>query len=111
MGHMPKASTPKTLSLFHCFNPLLFSNSSCFLYSFSALLSFFILIFSIFFYFSPTFFFFLNHQFITRRAKADRGSYFCNYVHRKQTQRKIKKEKEKKEKEKKQDIRTNCRRK
>ena len=55
------------------------------------------------------FFFFLNHQFITWHTKVDRGSYFRNYVHRKQTQRKIKKKE--KEKEKKQDIRTNRRRK
>ena len=51
------------------------------------------------------FFFFLNHQFITRRAKADRGSYFRNYVHRKQTQRKIKKEKKRKRKRKRKETR------
>ena len=31
------------------------------------------------------FFFFLNQQFITRLAVEDRGSYFCNYVQREQT--------------------------
>jgi len=57
---------------------------------------------------SYVFFFFLSHQFITRRAKADRGSYFRNYIYRKQTQRKFRKKREK-EKERKQDIRTNRR--
>jgi len=55
--------------------------------------------------------FFLYHQFITWHVKADRGSYFRNYIHRKQTQRKIlKRKKKEKGKEKKQDIRTNQRR-
>ena len=48
-------------------------------------------------------FFFFNQQFITRRAKADRGSYFRNYIHRKHTNRELRrkeeKEKERKEKE------------
>ena len=35
-------------------------------------------------------FFFLIQQFITRRAKADRGSYFHNYIQRKCTNREIK---------------------
>jgi len=48
-----------------------------------------------------------NHQFITWHVKADRGSYFRNYIHRRQTKRKIKE----KRKEKKQDIRTNQQRK
>jgi len=30
-------------------------------------------------------FFFFYQQFITRRTKADRGSYFCNYIHSMQT--------------------------
>ena len=44
------------------------------------------------------FFFFLNQQFITRLAEEDRGSYFHNYVQRKQTNMKFKKRKKKKEK-------------
>jgi len=55
----------------------------------------------VFFYF----YFFLNHQFITRRVKADHGSYFRNCVHRKQTQMKFRKTREK-EKERKQGVRT-----
>ena len=46
-----------------------------------------------------SFFFFLNQQFITRSAKADRGSYFCNYVQRKHTNRKLRKEEGKIKKE------------
>ena len=46
-------------------------------------------------------FFFLNQQFITWSMKADRGSYFHNYVQKKHTNRKLRKEeREKKEKEK-----------
>ena len=37
---------------------------------------------TIYFFF---FFFFLNQQFVTRRARADRGSYFRNYVHKTHT--------------------------
>ena len=57
--------------------------------------------------------FFLNHQFITRCVKADHGSYFHNYIHKRRTNRKIKekKEKKRKDKEEKQDIRTNRQRK
>ena len=46
------------------------------------------------------FFFFLNQQFITRRVKADRGSYFCNYIQKMHTNMKLKMKREK-EKEKK----------
>jgi len=37
--------------------------------------------------------FFLNQQFITQCAKADYGSYFCNYIQKKHTNRKIGREK------------------
>ena len=40
--------------------------------------------------------FFLNHQFITWHAEADHGSYFCNYIHKMQTNRTLMR-KEKKE--------------
>jgi len=40
--------------------------------------------------------FFLNQQFITRGAVADRGSYFHNYIQKKQMYMKRKKIKEKK---------------
>jgi len=39
------------------------------------------------------FFFFLNQQFITQRMKADRGSYFRNYIHSTQTKHETKKKK------------------
>ena len=42
--------------------------------------------------------FFLNQQFITWHVKADRGSYFRNYVHERQTNRKLE-DKRKKRKE------------
>ena len=51
------------------------------------------------------FFFFLNQQFITLRTKTDRGSYFCNYIHRTRTTFETKKKKEEKRNEK--DKRTN----
>ena len=54
--------------------------------------------FLLFLYISCTFrlvFFSLNQQFITWRAKADRGSYFCNYIQRKHTNREIKRKREK----------------
>ena len=41
------------------------------------------------------FFFFLNQQFITRFVEEDRGSYYRNYVQRKQTNMKLKKRKRK----------------
>jgi len=46
------------------------------------------------------FYCFLYQQFITRCVKADRGSYFRNYVHERQTNRKLE-DKKKKRKEKK----------
>jgi len=49
-------------------------------------------------------FFFLNQQFITRLAVEDRGSYFRNYVQRKQTNMKLKKRKEKKREKKENEI-------
>ena len=42
--------------------------------------------------------FFLNQQFITWCAKANRGSYFCNYIYRTQTNMKKEKERSKKKK-------------
>ena len=48
--------------------------------------------------------FFLYHQFITWHVKADRGSYFRNYIHRKQTQRKILKRKRKRKEKKRNKI-------
>ena len=46
------------------------------------------------------FFFFLNQQFIKWHTKADHGSYFCNYIQKKQTNMKLEKKK-RKEREKK----------
>ena len=51
------------------------------------------------------FFFFLNQQFITRRMKADCGSYFRNYIHRTRTTFETKRRKEERRNEK--DKRTN----
>ena len=44
------------------------------------------------------FLFFLNQQFITRRMKADHGSYFHNYVHSTQTNMTGKKKRKRKRK-------------
>ena len=46
-------------------------------------------------------FFFLNQQFITQCARADRGSYFHNYIQKTHTNMKLKRKEKKREKEKK----------
>ena len=43
------------------------------------------------------FFFFLNQQFITWRMKADRGSYFRNYIQKTHTNMKLKERRKKEE--------------
>jgi len=45
--------------------------------------------------------FFLNQQFITQGMVEDHGSYFCNYIQKKQMYMKRKKIKEKEKKERK----------